>query len=167
MYAFEYLDEFPKRIRAQSMLPESDCRRVNVGVQSIIPPRQYISPLIASSHKLSQLDFPKFLYMPHTILFLVIGIGLLLSQAFASNEEDLPFMYYFKRYLCCRNYKNRGLLAAVAVIMFYGAVYLPDTILNRPHPILWRLIQAAGLAYLLFVVFILFMVTEPILMLNT
>ena len=97
-FTYEYLDDSTKHDRAQSMVAPETQQRMNVGIQTIIPPKDYISPVIAASHRLSLLDFPRFLYMPHTILFLVIGLSILLMEAFKSSEESLPFINYFRRY---------------------------------------------------------------------
>eukprot|EP00826_Nyctotherus_ovalis_P012216 TRINITY_DN13206_c0_g2_i4.p1 TRINITY_DN13206_c0_g2~~TRINITY_DN13206_c0_g2_i4.p1 ORF type:complete len:216 (+),score=58.89 TRINITY_DN13206_c0_g2_i4:422-1069(+) len=40
-------------------------------------------------------------------------------------------------------------------IVFYSAFYFPDTLLNRPHPILWRVVQGVGCIYLIMLVLIL------------
>ncbi len=99
-YTVEYLDKMGGGTRASgSKMPqESNSKRMHVGIQAIIPPRNYISPTIAAGHRLSLLDFPRFLYMPHTLIFLVLGIVIVLVLAFRSHDEGLPFFYYMRRY---------------------------------------------------------------------
>ena len=94
---FEYLDHIPKRVRAQSLKEEEGYSKVNVGIQTIIPPRNYISPVIAASHRLSVLDFPRIMYMPHTILFLILGLSAFIGIAFQYTEADTPFVYSLRR----------------------------------------------------------------------
>ena len=38
----------------------------------------------------------------------------------------------------------------------FGAIYLPDSIMRRPHPIVWRLLMSFGLLYMIFIIFVLF-----------
>jgi hypothetical protein len=40
-------------------------------------------------------------------------------------------------------------------IIFYSAFYFPDTLLNRPHPILWRIVQGMSCIYLMVLVLLL------------
>ncbi len=59
------------------------------------------------------------------------------------------------------NRPSRGLLAGAVIFILYAAVYFPDTSLNRPHPVFWRVVQGASCFYLLFVIFMLFIVLFP------
>eukprot|EP01022_Parablepharisma_sp_SALTPOND_P014347 TRINITY_DN1940_c0_g1_i1.p2 TRINITY_DN1940_c0_g1~~TRINITY_DN1940_c0_g1_i1.p2 ORF type:complete len:539 (-),score=20.74 TRINITY_DN1940_c0_g1_i1:1139-2755(-) len=145
--SYEYLDKAPTRERAQSLLASSRFSKMSVGIQTIIPPRNYIPPSIAASHQLSLLDYPKFLYMPHTITFLVLSLVLVIYCAFKYNDAEIPFIYCLQR----------SVIAMAGIFLLYAAIYFPDTVLNRPHPVFWRLIQGACCLYLLFVIFILFL----------
>ena len=144
---YEYLDYVPKKQRAMSMKESEGYSKVNVGIQTIIPPRHYIPPVIAASHRLSLLDFPRVLYMPHTIFFLLVGLTIFISIGLRYTDYEPDFSVSMRR----------GLMAAAALLLFYSAFYLPDTLLNRPHPILWRVAQGACCIYLIYIVFILFM----------
>ncbi len=97
---YEYLDYMPKKQRAMSMKPSEGYRRVNVGIQTIIPPRLYISPAIAASHRLSLLDFPRILYMPHVIFFLVTGLTIFISLGLRYIQPEDNFAFGLRRYLC-------------------------------------------------------------------
>ncbi len=97
----EYLDEAegsPRRTRAQSVQVQQPSAKGSVGVQTIIPPRNYVYPAVASSHRLSLLDFPKFLYMPHTVTFLVLGLLSFIYVSWKHNDPDQPFIYTLRRY---------------------------------------------------------------------
>jgi len=144
---YEYLDYVPKKQRAMSMKLSETHTKVNVGIQTIIPPRHYIPPAIAASHRLSLLDFPKVLYMPHTVFFTTIGLILFFAIGFQYKDPEPDFSVSIRR----------GLLGAGALLLFFSAFYLPDTLLNRPHPILWRIVQGISCAYLIVLVFMLFM----------
>ncbi len=145
--SYEYLDPVPKRERAQSLVAAKRSFKTNVGIQTIVPPRNYIAPAIAASHRLSMLDYPKLLYMPHTVSFLIVSLCIVVYYAFTYNEPDVPFVY------CLR----RAAIPAAAVFILYAAIYFPDSALNRPHPVFWRIIQGASCLYLVFVIFILFL----------
>jgi len=149
--SYEYLDKPPKRERAQSLLltskNEMTYSKVNVGIQAIIPPSKYIMPSISASHKLSLLEYPTFLYMPHTITFLIIALTLIGIFAFKYNDHDEPFVYTLRRCV----------IPACFVFLLYAAIYFPDCSNNRPHPVFWRIVQGASCLYLVFVIFILFL----------
>ncbi len=95
--AYEYIDDVPRRERAKSMELASIHSRANVGIQTIIPPRNYISPAIAASHRLSLLDYPKFLYMPHILFFLAVSLSATIYLGFRCNDPDQPFIYTIRR----------------------------------------------------------------------
>ena len=145
--SYEYLDNVPKKERAQSLLASSRFSKISVGIQTIVAPRNYISPAIAASHQLSLLDYPKLLYMPHTVFFLVLSLALVIYYAFRYNEPDAPFISCFRH----------SIIPAAGMFILYAAIYFPDSSMNRPHPVFWRVIQGASCLYLLFVMFILFL----------
>ena len=89
----------PAERKRREGLQDPTQKKKDVGIQSIIPPRDYIPPAIAATHRLSLLDFPRFLYMPHTVSFLILGMIIVLFLAFRSNEDSLPFLYYVRRYI--------------------------------------------------------------------
>ena len=88
-YPHIHLDT-PSRERSYSQTIKDHYRKVNIGIQTIIPPRSYIAPSIAASHRLSLLDYPKFLYMPHTLTFLVLGLSIILYFSIKSDIPDTP-----------------------------------------------------------------------------
>lgn len=122
-------------------------RRANVGIQTIIAPRNYIPPIVAASHQLPLLDYPKFLYKPHTVFFLVLTLAITIYFAFSPVEADIPFV----------NSLRRCAVAGALVFVVYAAVYFPDTAMNKPHPVFWRVVQGCACIYLMFVVFVLFL----------
>ena len=71
---YQYLDKGKNFKKA-----EENYIRASVGIQTIVPPKHYISPRNAADHKLSILDFPKLLYVSHTVSFLTLGLVILFS----------------------------------------------------------------------------------------
>ena len=96
---YEYLDYVPKRQRAMSLKESENYEKVNVGMQTIIPPRHYIPPAIAASHRLSLLDFPKIFYMPHVIFFLILGLSIFVSIGFHYVTYEPDFAVSARRYV--------------------------------------------------------------------
>ena len=96
--SYEYLDYVPKKQRAMSFKLSEGYSKVNVGIQTIIPPRHYISPVIAASHRLSLLDFPRVLYMPHTLFFLMLGLTIFIGLGVQYKEPESDFSVSLKRY---------------------------------------------------------------------
>jgi len=139
-----YLDS-PLRGRSNSQVFSQKYTKVNIGIQTIIPPRNYISPAIAASHRLALLDFPKLFYMPHTVTFLVLNLCIFLYFGLKHIEENTPFAYQFQR----------GAIFTIAVFLLYSGVYFPDGALNLPHPVCWRVLQGAACFYCAFLIFIL------------
>lgn len=83
--------------------------------------------------------------MPHTLTFLVLGLSIILYFSIKSDIPDTPFIYNFQR----------SLIFSIVAFLLYAAIYFPDCELNRPHPVLWRLLQGAICFYAMIVVFIL------------
>lgn len=84
-----------------------------------------------------------FFYRPHTITILLALLSYFLYIALI--EE-------FSRKSCI----HTGLIAVTGVFLLIGVMLFPNGPFIRPHPVLWRLFLASGIAYLLFLVFILF-----------
>jgi len=51
---------------------------------------------------------------------------------------------------------ERGIYAAVTLVLVLGTLAFKDRPFIRPHPLFWRLVMAIGLVYQLFLVFLLF-----------
>lgn len=95
---YEYLDYVPKKHRAMSLKLSESYSKVNIGIQTIIPPRSYIPPAIAASHRLSLLDFPRIMYMPHVVFFLILGLSLFVGAGFQHVAYEPDFSVSVKRY---------------------------------------------------------------------
>lgn len=139
-----YLDRH-LRVRSLSQTYVGKYSRCNIGIQTIVPPRHYIAPAVAASHRLAFLDFPKLIYMPHTVTFLVLTLCIFIYSAIGQTGEDVPFVYTLQR----------ACVFAIAAFLLYSGVYFPDGALNRPHPVFWRVLQGAACFYCAFLTFIL------------
>ena len=95
---FEYLD-YQSRERSLSAQFSNIYSKVNVGIQSITPIRVYVMPKIAASHRLSMIDYPKLLYMPHTVTFLILSLALVIYFSLKENSHAEPFLYVLRRLL--------------------------------------------------------------------
>ncbi|KAK7201638.1 phosphatidylserine synthase [Novymonas esmeraldas] len=99
-----------------------------------------------------ELDFSDRAYTPHTVFILVsILMSILLLLRY----------YYYPRLSVAANVKL-GLSAAAFVFVGFGAVHLPDSLMVRPHPAVWRAVLALGVLYLVFLTFMIFQDLETV-----
>jgi phosphatidylserine synthase 2 len=118
-------------------------KKRNVGLQTIGQTKEYIPPSVAVQHNLEPHDYPKIVAIPHNILTLLFISGILFYLGTTSTGD------FFKD-------AKRGYLGAVAAFLVLGCAYLPDSMLRRPHPIIWRLVLSVSIVYLLNITFLLF-----------
>jgi phosphatidylserine synthase 2 len=93
-----------------------------------------------------ELDFADQAYTPHTVavlLSLLLCILLMLRY------------YYYPNLSVVQNVKL-GLSAAAIVFIGFGTVHLPDSLMVRPHPAVWRGVLALGVLYIVFLTFMIF-----------
>ncbi|KRW98809.1 hypothetical protein PPERSA_10580 [Pseudocohnilembus persalinus] len=113
--------------------------------QTEIIQRDYVPMNILKQFNLESEAFPSFLYRSHTLTGLV---GLVLLIEFGIKQygiDDGPESL--------RKNGHLGLQFSAIALIIYGMIYLPNTIMQRPHPAFWRLVHAIGLFYLMMVVF--------------
>ena len=104
-----------------------------------------IGPKMLSSIPLMEQEFPQFLYQSHTVFWLqgcILLLGLIsFSRTATDSSDNLRF----------------GLSSAICLFLFLSAVHFPGSVfLNRPHPVVWRILQGASFCYLLALTFLLF-----------
>jgi phosphatidylserine synthase 2 len=119
----------------------------NVGLQTIIQSKEYLPPSIAIQHNLEAVDYPKFFAIPHTLLTLVITcalVGYFALKTPASKEEAM----------------TNGMLGLIFGFLAFGSIYMPDSILRRPHPVIWRLLFSSMILYSLVVTYLVFQSTD-------
>jgi phosphatidylserine synthase 2 len=121
----------------------------NVGIQTIIQTKEYISPKVAIQHNLESVEYPKLFAIPHNITAIVVVCSILIYLI-----QDTTNIFS----------ENIKLAITASGILFctFGAIYLPDSILRRPHPIIWRLLMSFGLLYMIFILFVLFQSRENV-----
>lgn len=117
--------------------------RRNVGLQTIVQMKEYVSPSVAIQHDLETVEYPKFFAIPHNVTALVVVCAII----FALGQQEKPF---FQENL------KAGIIGCMVCICAFGMLYFPDSLLRRPHPIFWRFIMSTMILYMLFVTFMLF-----------
>ena len=86
------------------------------------------------------------LYRPHTITALIL---FLVGVVYAPSQIQT-------------NHVQAGLGAGCVAFIFYGAIQFRDGLLIRPHPLVWRIVHAVAILYLVFLVFLMFQPYEEI-----
>ena len=86
----------------------------------------------------------QWLYKPHTVAGLFFGLTLLLIYAFVVPESTDPL-----------EKRRRGIMLASVSFLVYCSINLRDSMLLRPHPIIWRVVHGCGILYLLGLSFLL------------
>jgi phosphatidylserine synthase 2 len=95
---------------------------------------------------LAEADTPfAWLYRPHTVTGLGVAAAAICYLAFFAPEhaDDEHAA------------QRRGLAAVALVFLLYCSIQLRDSLLLRPHPIVWRLVHGAGVLYLAALVYML------------
>jgi len=60
-----------------------------------------------------------------------------------------------------QNFKTNGANIGVCfACVVVGGIHLPNTIMSRPHPILWRALQACFILYTMFMTYLLLLPVE-------
>eukprot|EP00878_Enallax_costatus_P021637 GHUV01022922.1.p1 GENE.GHUV01022922.1~~GHUV01022922.1.p1 ORF type:complete len:168 (+),score=12.85 GHUV01022922.1:288-791(+) len=92
-----------------------------------------------------------FLYAPHTVSCLLLGIGLLayFSGVWSVSEQGLGSQQQSSN-------AAAGVWAAVCVFLGFSVVQGPQTSMLRPHPAVWRLVHGTAIVYMLGMVWLLF-----------
>lgn len=106
------------------------------GAAPLVPPRPWVR----------EYDFSDAIYTPHTVLVL---LSVVLSMLVALRYYTYPAMDVVSSV-------KMGLTAAALVFIAFGAVHLPDSLMVRPHPAVWRAVLACGIIYLVVLTFLLF-----------
>jgi len=115
----------------------------NVGLQTIVPTKEYLIPSVAVTHNLEIEEYPKILALPHNVTSLILISAIIYYYGMSSQGS-------FEE--CSRN----GVIGMILCVIVFGCTYLPDSVLRRPLPILWRLVSSCAIAYLLFITFLFF-----------
>lgn len=115
----------------------------NVGLQTIVQSKEYLIPSVAVTHNLETEEYPKIAALPHSVSSLLFIIGVIYFFGISSTGTFLE---------CTRN----AILGITTIIVVFGCTYLPDSVLRRPHPILWRFVTSFSIAYLIIITFLLF-----------
>ncbi|CAI2362551.1 unnamed protein product [Moneuplotes crassus] len=126
----------------KSISHKTSLKHREVGMQSIIPPKLYDSPHILKQKNLETVEFNKYFYASHTLTFL--GLGIL----------ALNVLIYYTRGWAVEDLQALGFKAAIFFFLMFSCFYMPDTIMTRPHPFIWRGVLGANLIYLGFLTYL-------------
>jgi len=125
-----------------------------IGTQTEIISMNYIPPNVLSSFQLESEAFPSFFYKPHMVALLVFLCGLITYAAFFYTQvfSDTSFI----------TNARVGLLVAFGALIYYGALYFPSSLMQRPHYSFWRMILGISICYCCTIIFILFQTKEDL-----
>jgi phosphatidylserine synthase 2 len=133
---------------------EIELQKKDAGTQTEIIPKDYVSPKVLSIFSLESEAFPKFLYQPHLIFLLILGCGMLIYFGFHLTRPLSETSFITNSQL--------GFLAASATIIYFTALYFPNSYIQRPHPVFWRILLGWSLCYVSVLIYILFQNREDI-----
>ena len=83
---------------------------------------------------------------PRQLLFLTIAVAILIYLAFSRDVRSVGSEAVQEGF-DERSNAQAAFLAATALFAVYGAVQFRDSLMVRPHPIIWRVIHAFGVIY--------------------
>eukprot|EP00916_Digyalum_oweni_P025208 GHVL01041573.1.p1 GENE.GHVL01041573.1~~GHVL01041573.1.p1 ORF type:complete len:302 (-),score=39.14 GHVL01041573.1:398-1303(-) len=117
--------------------------KISQECQTVISAREYLSPQVLASQPRD--EWPEWFDKPHTITILAAALGFvwLMSEWQGDN-------------LTTRQNAIIGVTAASVVFLVFSILQLPDGILIRPHPVVWRLVKGFSVMYLIVLVFLLY-----------
>ncbi|KAG5483370.1 hypothetical protein LSCM1_04918 [Leishmania martiniquensis] len=133
-------------------LPPLDISFSEHPLQSVLATHQADLQLKPASPWARELDFSDRAYTPHTVFILLSILIAVLLMLRCYSYADLTVAAKVKV----------GLSAASFVFIAFGAVHLPDSLMVRPHPAVWRAVLALGVQYLVFLTFIIFQDLETV-----
>ncbi|KAG5509457.1 hypothetical protein JKF63_06767 [Porcisia hertigi] len=120
--------------------------------ESVSPAHRADEPFKPENPSSDELDLGERTSSPHTV-FVLIGILLFVL---------LLLHYYYYPQLSVVVKVKIGLCAASIVFIGFAAVHLPDSLIVRPHPVVWRAVLALGVLYLVFLTFMIFQDMETV-----
>ncbi|EFN55835.1 hypothetical protein CHLNCDRAFT_30982 [Chlorella variabilis] len=101
----------------------------------------------------------RFLYVPHTVTFLFLGLLALVYFSHPLHPERRPADPAAADALAYSNSKL-GIWAMVLVYLGYSVVQGPSTCMVRPHPAVWRLVHGIMVCYLMLMTYLLFQTVD-------
>ncbi|KEG12732.1 phosphatidylserine synthase [Trypanosoma grayi] len=101
---------------------------------------------------LREFDFTDLAYTPHTLTALVVLVSVILFMV----------RYYYYPHMSVVASVKLGLCAASLSFIVFGMLHLPDSLLVRPHPCVWRVVLTVALMYLALLSFMLFQNLETV-----
>ena len=85
----------------------------------------------------------RLIYQPRTVLGLCLILAVIVYNALRDAEASLEARL------------RSGSLLCAFTFLGYGAIQFRDSLMVRPHPVVWRVIHAAGILFLMLIAFLL------------
>eukprot|EP00026_Physarum_polycephalum_P008132 Phypoly_transcript_08210.p1 GENE.Phypoly_transcript_08210~~Phypoly_transcript_08210.p1 ORF type:complete len:481 (+),score=76.53 Phypoly_transcript_08210:162-1445(+) len=95
--------------------------------------------------KYGEEDVLNFFYKPHTITAMIVGGIIMIYFAFSRDDAAST-----------QDNVKTGLMAGAFIFLLFSMLQMRDSIFQRPHPAVWRIVMGAGVIYLFILVFLLF-----------
>ena len=119
-----------------------------------------MSPKVLATKNHEFQDYKPLFYKPHTLTSLLLLLALLFifsqSNYLETVAERFSLTDVSKAAESQQNFKANG--ANIGVIFAFvcvGAIHLPNTIMTRPHVIVWRIVLALFICYAMFITYLL------------
>jgi phosphatidylserine synthase 2 len=121
-----------------------------------------VSPKQLAQSKPEALEYGAIFYKPHTL----ISLGILLATLYTLVESDalnnLAVAFSFSpdktaAELSVKNdeyQRNGALIGTCIAFVAFGSIHLPNTMMTRPHPIVWRALLAMFTLYGFFMTYL-------------
>ncbi|OEH78314.1 phosphatidyl serine synthase [Cyclospora cayetanensis] len=154
-----------------SLPPPRRVQLRDAGIQTSVPSREYVGPRVRASQAPEFLK-EGWLHRPKTVsslcgaLLLIFVAAQIHSQQNSSrrvrllslgtlhppssSHQHTVTLTTFCRLSCS------GALASLLIFLLFGTLQLPDGLLVRPSPIIWRFVKSCSIVYLVGIIFLLF-----------
>jgi phosphatidylserine synthase 2 len=126
----------------------------SVETQTDINPKDYIPASVLSQFDLETEAYPWLIQRPWMLsaLFMITGLFI-----YAVSNIEIPFsptsFVENSRY---------GYLAAMFFVVFFACLFFPNSLFQRPHPIVWRFLMGHCICYASMLIFVLFQNREDL-----
>ncbi|CAD8168199.1 unnamed protein product [Paramecium pentaurelia] len=124
-------------------------KKIDIGIQCEVLQREYIPPNIQSTFFHESEGWSIF-YRSRTISLLIFMLTTLYITSYWFQRETLQDSAYI------------GYIFSFLAFCAYGGSYFPNTLIQRPHPLFWRLLQSWACVYMMSIVFLIYFTPEQL-----
>ncbi|XP_026192518.1 CDP-diacylglycerol--serine O-phosphatidyltransferase 2 [Cyclospora cayetanensis] len=128
-----------------SLPPPRRVQLRDAGIQTSVPSREYVGPRVRASQAPEFLK-EGWLHRPKTVSSLCGALLLIFVAAQIHSQQNSSR----------RVRLLSGALASLLIFLLFGTLQLPDGLLVRPSPIIWRFVKSCSIVYLVGIIFLLF-----------